>query len=295
MGNSDGTLRCEAKDGEMKVSGHLFKTVDTIEQEIRKLRVERLWFDTYWELEAFPSVSFIRSLRASYVKDVAVQALSLAIEKMVVLESLDLGICDKSDRKEGENCLSNAIALHPSLKKVRLNSYRGYGIDTVISRNIGITDLHIGSKDHLSPRIEVALALATHIEAFTCTSDIIFRSVESLAQFFKNNQGLKRVRIVVTHSADAVAAIEYLNRPEELNINCQDRDELGVLMPAMHKLLDRCMMRYVALHSKNYIEQASSTSSTWSITNRNRHILHDDLPTWNFTGSRRLCDVDVHF
>lgn len=293
MDNDYNSLMYSPSDDSILIRNDYSGAVEKIEEFIRYKRVSKLIVDLDRNFPILPCVTFIIKLD---VRDVGIWNMSSVgeiIRAMVVLKSVSLSFIDKSPHNHS---ITNAIATHPSLKKVVIYGHFNDNIGVIAKANPRIISYVLGACVDLDYEYGDILASATGIiQLWTVGKRSVFRD-GGFIRFARNNRSVKKLRINVSRTSEVTEALGYLDAIEILRIGCEIRDDNGSLERAIIGVLARCRPTTLVIHDdKTYFccNVAGQSEQPWVWPNCYA-ICHRKLPKWNYKWSAPICDVDVH-
>lgn len=256
-----------------------------IEEFIRQKRVNKLRISLPNRFRDFPCVTFITRLDILRIGTQTALGVGNAIRAMTILRTI---VVSFSDSSSGRCPITDAIASHPSLKKVEIFGWYNNDVRIITRRNPGIVSYTLGALIRLGYEYGDVLVLTTQINQFlTVGGKIIFRDGDFL-RFIRGNPGLRRISMAVSRVSEVAAALEYLNAIEELRIECGIRDDVSGLRTAMIGVLARCHSKSIVIYDgREWI----NASTVWP----NHCVIYcRNLPKRNYEWSASVCDVHVH-
>lgn len=264
-----------------------FGSVEDVENAIRRNRVSSVWIDGVWEFKLFPRVTFITQLRILINDDEVLLKFGRFILSLPVLEFLDVGFL-YGWSIGGENDLSNAIAVHPSLRSIVVGGAHGYGVETVMRRNPRITEYVFGQGVDLGLEGGDVIASLTGIKILWFeNSDAVFRPGAFL-RFVRNNPDISDLGATVPLSSETIEAIGHLRSVNKLDIECVTHDgDSDELRDAIKNAMMRCSPYQICVGTDN---GCFSMSKVWP----SYCFCRGNLPKWNPSGSRMACDITVY-
>lgn len=272
-------------DNRVMVFGDYTGHADSIEELIRSERASKLDISIPDNLPYFPCVTFITYLDVSRICTRHVLDISNAIRAMVALEGIALSY---EDVPYGDDAITDAIASHPSIKKVSILGTYENTISTMVRRNRKIVGYSFGPYVGVDYRYGNILAPATWIKQLRSVSDkTIFRD-GLFTEFVKRNPDIGELMLAVLRVSEVVRALRYLRSIDILRIECMIQDDVSSLVPAIIEVLARCHpIRFEIYDGKEWVTQPS----VWP----NCHVIHrENLPKWNHTKSVLVSDVAIH-
>lgn len=256
-----------------------------IEEFIRQKRVNKLRVNFLKEFPIFPCVTFITKLDILHIRHENVPGIGNAIRTMTMLRSVTIthyGLpCDGYS-------ITDAIATHPSLRKVGIFGWFKQDVRTITERNPKIVSYKLGTTVCLGHEYGDILASATWIVQFrTASTEVVFRDGDFL-RFARNNPGLRSICIAVSRVSEVTLALGYLNSIERLRVECKIRDNAIGLRFAMLEVLLRCYPRDLNVYDGREWIGASTVWPNYYVIRR------EDLPGWNYEWSKSVCDAIVY-
>lgn len=260
-------------------------TTDDIEALIRCRKASKLDIRIPNNLPRFPCVTFITHLDVSRIRPQYVQDIGNAIRAMVVLK--DIAISYAVIPYE-DDAITDAIASHPSIKKVSISSMYSNTVNTMVRENRGIISYSFGSCMGVNYRCGDILAPITWIKRLYSINNIpIFRD-GLFAEFVKRNPDIDELRLAVSRVSEVIRALRYLRSINILRIECEVRDDASGLESAIIRVIARCHPICLEIYDgEGWVTQSSVWPNCYVICRR-------DLPKWNYERSRSVCDVCVH-
>lgn len=259
-------------------------TFDEIEQFVKNKRANKLKIYNTHKLHGFPCVTFITKLDMSFVLDQEVPAIGKAIRAMILLESVLICFFDYGHSRKP---ITDAIATHPSLKKIKIFGVCD-GISDIARRNPRIISYTLGMYTIVDYGYGDILASATGIIRLRSEHNKLIFQDGDFIRFVRNNPGIRNLEIVVSRVSEVIVALRYFDAVDELYIRYKIRDNVDGLKSATIGLLARCHPRCFGIHDG---EKWHDRSAIWP---NYYSIRHKDLPKWNHERSGSVCDVMVH-
>lgn len=283
---SSSAMRYDSKRDTVIVLNHSRVTTSQIENFIREKKANRLNLGDIQHTGTLPCVTFIARLAVCVVGYNAVTMLAKAISSMILLETISVEVRFCRELR-GENCLSDAIAAHPSLRKIITDDPCGHGIDTVMKRNPRITDYHLSLDTEYSYMYGEVLVKLTGLRTLVQRGYSSTFQDGDFAKFTERNPRINKIMITVQRSTEIVSAISNLTAINDLHIICKICDNIEELERAIEKVRARCYPERVQI----YLHHGSYSC----IKYRGYHgIYRKKLPKWNFLGTRTPPDTTVH-
>lgn len=292
MGNAENVVNLKFGNNCTVVYGsYLPEATKAIEREVVVEKTEKLHINTIWQLDTFPCITFLKSLKIDRVRFDYLYSITKAIESMRLLEVLEINIMDVDSKHES---LSVAMSDHPSLRKIRIGGKKAIDIALIVNVNPKITDICIDSEEYSETKLVDALVNATHIEKFECRMGTFFKNREDLIGFVENNRNLRKLWICVDKTVDVADAIDHANSLESAYLCCKDDSDLDKLHDSATRLVERCKIKMLSFGNRENATTKLSRKYINQVIENSCAIHHHNLPTWNHDRAEKVSDVCVY-
>lgn len=275
------------------VSGDYHGTTKEIEEFLRHKRMSKLEIGLDHNFWTFPCVTFVAELKVRCVGVWNISSIGRAIQAMIVLRSVSLYFAENSIY---DHSITNAIATHPSLKRIGIHGCYGDNIKAITRANPRITSYTLGQSVDLDYEYGSMLASAKGIARFWTTGEEYMFLDGDFIRFAENNRSIESLGLNVLRASEVIAALDYFDSMESLRINCKIWDDTDDLERAIIRMMARCHPSSLAIYDgrTHFYHSTMGQFTQPSIWPNCYAIRRRDLPGWNYEWSAPICDVDVH-